>query len=202
MVFGEGYDNSLWLVLASDDANRKRIAECIAKMPREVLVKIQEIIKESQGKDKVYVESTSEYYFCLRIKNGILNIHLDKSDKKGLVGENFALSLIPIDKKMLMSRRLYSKEYIGWFMESKKDTVKSAICEELTFEDVHMMDIEYKLIYTPFGTILKTHFENDKDVKPNGYYGVKVKRIPDKIFVHQLEDENKLNRMVRKRTKK
>lgn len=202
MVLGEGYDNSLWLILASNDENRERIAECIANMPREVLTKIQEIIIESQGNDKVYVETSNVCYFSLRIKNGILYVQYDKHDKKGQVGDEFALSLIPIDKKMLMNRKFYSKKYIGWFMETKKDLIKSSIGDDLFFEDSHEMVMEYKLINTPLGIIIETNYEKDKCVGPKGHYGVRVKSMPDKMFIHQFEDKQKLNRIVRKRIKK
>lgn len=202
MVVGEGYDSSLWLLLAGDEVHRDRVINFIAKMPKDVLEKIQEIIKEEPYKSKVYVESTKEYHFALRMINGILNISLGKCLDNGLIGDTFVLSLIPTNKDTLLKRKFYAKKQIGWFLDSKNEVINDPIRENLYSVKNHIIEMDYKLIYTPFGTIFESCYKDGKSVGSSKYHSINLRNMPDKMFIHQFEDERKINRLVRRKVKK
>lgn len=202
MIFDENYDRALWLLLAGDKNNREKIAECIKKIPGELYYQIHLLIEKSYETDEELSCQLihNNYLFEVIISDGVLTIKMnntsDEFDEK-----TFQLSLDNITREDLVDGKLFSKKHIGKFVHVSRQI---KICETCGNGRVYKNGIskeEYSLIKNPLASYVERERKTENFYGPIWNTRVSLNRIPDKMYLHQLDTEKRLNRLVREKIK-
>lgn len=116
MIFGNGYDSSLWLMMKSDRKNRKKILEFIGNIPEKLYIEIKEKLSmiddyRESNRNRVYFHGNCEkdgklYYYRIDLYNYGLSIGC--SIFNGLsYDEIFEINIYPSDNLADVSKEEY-----------------------------------------------------------------------------------------------
>ena len=215
-MFNQDYDRTLWLMLVSDKEGRQRLCEFIRDIPYEAYEQINQIINLYRKNGEVGTVNISKMtnsglgklcFYAHIFEDGELSLLVRKyqtMDKITNVSE-YSLSLMPVDMMYLQNMPFISSDrYIGEVNDNIRNVVvdsydQNSFCE-ISYEK------EFDLIRTPVGYFIKVN--NDTFVEPKNMFrdkqdNVKYSKrfrtssIPDRIYVHQFDNEKRVNRLVR-----
>lgn len=189
MVFGNEYDKSLWLLIVKNVVNQKYIAEMINNIPYEMWDEIRLLIDDSNNgiiSDELQFDSR-DFKYIVNIINGELFIKVidGNADFKDLIEWSF----VPLNTEQIKGLKYFVPVYLGHCFES----VSFGEQRDGTYLE------EYEFVKTPIGNYVKTYYNGDK--KPACKKMVDIKSIPGNIYVHQFANEQRINRLVRRKRK-
>lgn len=163
MVFGKGYDESLWLILQSDRKNRREIIDFVNSIPEEMFIQMYKSIDLVKGyiKGNVsfnyrsylglngFIETSNYilYWYCVDPYNGTLTLGYSVYDGKNY-DEAFEMSISLFD-----CSNLYASERIGTVEKDKRINKSGGVTGEF---------FTYALVKSDFGFRMVCETNNKK----------------------------------------
>jgi len=217
-MFNENYDRTLWLMLVSDKTGRERLVSLIRDIPSECYSEICKMIDkydetgtlQSVSTVKTFNAGLNRLCFDAHIfDDGELSLMVRKytTEDKVTKASEFLLHLMPITNEYLEKLPIVSSSrYIGEIRDIKRNVVADTI----TGYDDSIFEISYEkkfdLRRTPAGYFVGVDSDcliepqnliKDSEKHARHRKRISVSRIPEKIYVHQFENEKRVNRLVR-----
>lgn len=204
MVFGKGYDNSLWLMISADKKNREELVGFIKNIPAELYDIIHEKISKYEGyvKNKVkFCDRDEKHLFGeYRAVNGLLYRYGISSSTGALEliayatynnieSVVFSMTLFPCEDYRQLD--FLEGEYIGDF--SYEVCPSYDVCFGMTKAD----KVRYRLIKAPIGYVV--YYSSDNSLIKNKSKGVDLRRLPSEMYLQELSTTKKVNERVRSR---
>lgn len=188
MVFSKEYDRSLWLMLVSD-INKDKIAEVISNIPSDLSEQIRLYVKEyNQGIRNhswlKYSKNNITYEIKLVFDELFISMIRIGTDGKKYISD---LKLMPINKKDIVDMYYYRNLYFADF-----DTYV-----DNGYDMEHEIMNYYSIMKNFFGCYVIAYDFHKKDKTKF----INFDKIPKEIYQHQFNDEKRINRLVKKRSK-
>ena len=204
MVFNEGFDNTIWMILSSDKKYREEIAKFSYNLPKEIYDSVCEYLKEYS-----YEREYSDYefrnikklirdndginnFYCLEICPYKIKINLKRWDSANdKLNEDIQLliyycnmnELNDIDYSVCMGNYVYnSSKFLNPF-----SSLLIASGDEREYE-----------IYDKNDMILEVSVSCDSEFDNK----INLNRMPQELELSDLRDRCSVNRLVRGRKKK
>jgi len=151
MIFGKGYDESLWLILAGDNRNRQRILEFIYAIPKEIIVEIRKDLKSYMlAKNKYPISEnvfrTGSYSYSYSVTIGGKLLLCKAIEGNSNYDDVLILTLFPYD---LLQFENCTKVKLGSLLYTFSAHVHNNIIDG--------DEIQYNLLKTPLGILLNTY---------------------------------------------
>lgn len=221
-MFNDDYDRTLWLMLVSDKVGRDRLVSFVKDIPSECYEEIHEMINkyvetgELQSISTVKTLNGGLHRLCFDghiFEDGELSLMVRKyttEDKVTKVSE-FLLHLMPMTSAYLVNLPIMSSSrYIGEIRDVKRNVVvdTTANCDDSIFEISY--EKKFDLMRTPVGYFVNVDSEclvepknmlEGSDQHVQYAKRVSASKIPDKIYVHQFDNEKRVNRLIRGKKK-
>lgn len=190
MVFGNEYDKSLWLLIVKNVVNQKYIAEMINNIPYEIWDEIRLLIDDSAkgiSREKLQF-SSGNFEYIVNIVDGELSVKVIDSDEE--YKDMIEWSFVPLNMEQINELKYFTPIHLGQCIETLSfgEQGKGTYLEE------------YELVKTPMGSYVRTFRNNDKGAVSTKM--VNIKNIPNDIYVHQFANEQRINRLVKRKKRK
>lgn len=200
MIFSYCYDRSLWLMLQSKGFERGQIVDFIKGLTDEMHECIRTLIDDYYSDENRLVSHRQlvgkNFSFRVEIIDDELIIKLHKWNMDGInvLDEIFQISLEPLCYDLLDSMSFYSQGIGGFHYGIGCRDLGTD--EEQYIEDNYIYELKRSMIGHRMETI------NLNDNKCISSKIVNMDRIPSKMYIHQFENKERLNRLVRGRRKR
>lgn len=194
MIFDDGFDRTLWLLLEKDIDNRTRIVDFIRSIPRELLINIQNsLIKYNNMTDKkeIYGDdyTRKNYIYYFNISDGVL--HLGRcAYRYGLYYTDFELRLRSF--KDIKEIEMFNDGFVG---EMSYDFKQVSSGNMFVLGD--SKDVVYRIMRYPFCDVLRV--SNNSEIFGTKYRNV---NLDERVNDYNLEDIRTDKLFVKKRSRK
>lgn len=186
MLFNQGYDNSLWLILSGDKKNRDLILDFIKSIPQKLYEEINNYFLEGKIEKKLFgVVKEKKFIYTYSINPQNKQLYIERyMIKQGYYSEIFTISLFQYDNNI--------KESISI------GTISYAITNEDNQNIIDSDKIDYSLVKSPFGIFLKKYCEYSLIIQTTFSSFDTI----EEIDCCKFSDNNNLNKLVRKKQRK
>jgi len=201
MVFNSEFDNTIWLILASDKKYREKIADFIYNIPEDLYKKIcYQLELYRSGRDiraneytKVFRDKEwNNYFYIVNIDSREIKISLKKWNSMGdKLEENISLSMYAVSLEDLMNINLDNSLYIGSYHYNSSGFVNPFGSTLVVLGD----ECDYEIYENDE---LKVSISDDDSKLVN----VDYKNKPQDFILSDLGDKHSVKCLVKGRKKK
>ena len=201
MIFNEGYDKTLWLMLAGDKENRNKLVYFIRTMPEQIYNDILKMINYGAISNKHYIypvvnemlmEDGFEYFYRYGIVSDRLELYVSRCNLDLNLVETFTLDLNVFDFEELMSVDFMDAIKIGsfsWTVDRLDYDMDSVVSSR------NGLSREYRLYKEMFNNIIV----GNGDLRTRVNY---LSKCPDDMHLDDFSTDKKVNGLVKKRKRR
>lgn len=205
MIFDDGFDRALWLVLSSNNNDMEKVGRVIGMLPQGVYNEIKGFIvnfklnNDNRGEFRKSYKNIDgyDYYITVRIIADELLFNVDRWNNRDVrTEESYQLNLLSISKTE-MDMMMLQNNRIGSFSYEINDNISFSNSNSLVKTANYSRD--YNMFRIPFGCIMSTSLKYRLfSLKGVNY----LKKMPEELYVVDFKTPRKLNMLVKSKKKR